>query len=100
MQDRSLEILGFEQKHGEFEGKPWNNIYFHCSREMTGENKAGSEVIVVKVKYDVLSESFGKALTFSELSVFLHKHVEFMYNEKGSVIFVRPVETKSDEKNK
>ncbi|MGN1322653.1 MAG: hypothetical protein ACI4VT_01405 [Bacilli bacterium] len=98
MKDTSLKIVGFEEKSGVFKENPWHNIYFHCTKNFTGENKKGSEVSIVKVKYDVLTDSFNKALTFAELSNFIDKHVEFMYNKDGSVIYVIPAETKSDEK--
>lgn len=96
--DRSVKIVGFEEKSGMYEDRPYHNVYFHCTKNFTGEANKGLKVSIIKVKYDVLSECFDKDLSFNELSILIGQDIEFKYDENGSVIDLEPVDTKSEEK--
>jgi len=82
-----MKIIGIEEKIGEYQGSSYHNLYFYCTEALKSEKSAGSEVSSVKVKYDTLIVSLGKAHTIAEIFGFVGKDVEFYYNEFLNVKF-------------
>lgn len=83
-----MKIVGIEERIGEFENKPYHNVNFHCVEELTDEKSEGLKVSKVKVRYDILTKTFDKELTTSEIKSLLGKGVEFFYDKYKNVSFV------------
>ncbi len=93
-----MKIIGIEERIGEFENKPFHNVNFNCAEEFTSENSKGLNVSKVKVRYDVLTNSFDKALTNAEILSLVGKDVEFYYDKYKNVSVVNIFD--SNEKKK
>ncbi len=85
-----MKIVGIEEKIGMYEDKPFHNVNFHCAEEFKNNDKCeGLMVSKVKVRYDVLTKTFGKELTTSEIKSLVGKDVEeFHYDRYGKVSLV------------
>jgi len=83
-----MKIIGIEERFGEFENKPYHNINFHCAEEFVNEKSKGLNVSKIKVRYDVLTDSFDKALTTTEVLSLVGKDVEFYYDKYKNVSIV------------
>lgn len=75
-----MRIIGIEEKTGEFNDKPYHNVYFHCAEEFANEKGKGLNVSIAKVKYDILTDIFEKALTTTEIFSLVGNDVEFYYD--------------------
>lgn len=94
-----MKIIGIEEKFGEFENKPYHKVHFHCAEEFHNEKSKGLRVEVVKVKYDILTESFDKALTTAEILSLVGQEVDFYYDKFKNVSIVNVIEsTPADKK--
>lgn len=96
-------IVGIKEQFGEYEDRPYHNIYFHCAEEFDKDKSSGLETSVIKVKYDILTESFGKALNTSEIFSLIGKIIEVYYDKYQSVKLVdiqdsTPTSAKNDAK--
>lgn len=83
-----MKIIGIEERIGEFESKPYHNVNFHCAEEFENEKSEGVRVSIVKVRYDILTKTFGKELTTSEIKSLVGKDVEFLYDKYKNVSYV------------
>ena len=83
-----MKIIGIEERIGEFENKPYHNVNFHCAEEFENEKSAGVKVSIVKVRYDILTKTFGKELTTSEIKSLVGKDVDFLYDKYKNVSYV------------
>jgi hypothetical protein len=88
-------IIGVEEKQGVYEGNAYHNAVFHGTVPIEHENGVGLKPKSVKVKFGVLSQNFGKALTTKEILSFVGKQLNFFYDEYKNVIVVQVVENKS-----
>lgn len=95
-----MKIIGIEEKFGEFENKPYHNVYFHCAKEFDNENSKGFNVSKVKVKYDTLTECCGKELTTKEILSLVGQDVKFHYDEYKNVSFVSVYDSDSESAKK
>ena len=81
-----MKIMGIEERIGVYEDKPFHNVNFHCAEEFNNDKSEGLKVSVVKVRYDVLTKTFGKELTTSEIKSLVGKDVEeFLYDKYSNV---------------
>lgn len=82
-----MKIVGIEEKLGVYEDKPFHNVILHCAEEFYNNDKTeGLRVSQVKVRYDVLTKTFGKELTTSEIKSLVGKDVEeFLYDKYSNV---------------
>lgn len=83
-----MKIIGIEERIGEFESKPYHNVNFHCAEEFENEKSEGVRVSIVKVRYDILTKTFGKELTTSEIKSLVGKDVDFLYDKYKNVSYV------------
>ena len=83
-----MKIIGIEERIGEFENKPYHNVNFHCAEEFENEKSEGVRVSIVKVRYDILTKTFGKELTTSEIKSLVGKNVDFLYDKYKNVSYV------------
>lgn len=83
-----MKIIGIEERIGEFENKPYHNVNFHCAEEFENEKSEGVRVSIVKVRYDILTKTFGKELTTSEIKSLVGKDVDFLYDKYKNVSYV------------
>lgn len=83
-----MKIIGIEERIGEFESKPYHNVNFHCAEEFENEKSEGVRVSIVKVRYDILTKTFGKELTTSEIKSLVGKNVDFLYDKYKNVSYV------------
>ena len=83
-----MKIIGIEERIGEFENKPYHNVNFHCAEEFENEKSEGVRVSIVKVRYDILTKTFGKELTTSEIKSLVGKNVEFLNDKYKNVSYV------------
>lgn len=90
-----MKIIGIEERIGEYESKPFHNVNFHCAEEFNNKDKSeGLKLSVVKVRYDVLTKTFGKELTTSEIKSLVGKYIEeFLYDRYKNVSFVEFVDS-------
>lgn len=91
----TMKIIGIEERIGEYEDRPYHNVNFHCAEEFASEKSKGLDVSKVKVRYDVLTDTFGKALTTAEILSLVGKYVKFHYDKYKNVsivIFYDPTE--------
>ena len=84
-----MKIMGIEERIGAYEDKPFHNVNFHCAEEFNNDKSEGLKVSVVKVRYDVLTKTFGKELTTSEIKSLVGKYIEeFLYDRYRNVSYV------------
>lgn len=84
-----MKIMGIEERIGVYEDKPFHNVNFHCAEEFNNDKSEGLKVSVVKVRYDVLTKTFGKELTTSEIKSLVGKYIEeFLYDRYRNVSYV------------
>lgn len=95
------QIVGIEEKIGEFQGNPYHNLYFHCEDKFEKDKGYGARTSIKKIKYDVITENAGKDLTISEIAnLLIKKDVIFHYNEYGNVCYFEiQTASTSSEKN-
>lgn len=97
-EENLIKILGIEERFGEFENKPYHNVYFHCGEEFKNEKSKGFNVSMVKVRYDTLTKSFEKELTTSEILSLVGKDVEFYYDKYKNVTFANVFDSAQTDK--
>ncbi len=83
-----MKIVGITERIGEFENKPYHNVNFHCAEEFNDEKSKGLKVSIVKVRYDILTKTFDKELTTSEIKSLVGKDVDFLYDKYQNVSLV------------
>lgn len=89
-----MKIIGIEERIGVYEEKPFHNVNFHCAEEFNNDKSEGLKVSVVKVRYDVLTKTFGKELTTSEIKSLVGRDIEeFLYDKYRNVSFVEFVDS-------
>ncbi len=89
-----MKIIGIEERIGVYEDKPFHNVNFHCAEEFNNDKSEGLKVSVVKVRYDVLTKTFGKELTTSEIKSLVGKYIEeFLYDRYRNVSYVEFVDS-------
>ncbi len=90
-----MKIVGIEEKIGMYEDKPFHNINFHCAEEFDNKDKSdGLKVSIVKVRYNVLTKTFGKELTTAEIKSLVGRDIEeFLYDKYRNVSFVEFVDS-------
>lgn len=91
-----MQIIGVREITGEYEGKPYHKVAFHCATEFEDENSNGYETEIVKVKYDDLVKSFNKNLTNTEIKNLVNNYVEFHYDKFGNANFVKIITNKEE----
>ena len=90
-----MKIVGIEERIGVYEDNPFHNVNLHCAEEFGNNDKSeGLKVSIVKVKYNVLTKTFGKELTTLEIKSLVGKDVEeFHYDRYGNVSLVEFVDS-------
>lgn len=95
-----MKIIGIEDKIGEYEGSPYHNVNIHTAIEFNNDISKGFNTKKVKVKYDVLTNSFKKAFTTAEILNLVGKDVDFSYDEFKNVKKIEILDSVQDEKSK
>lgn len=84
-------IIGIKEVKGEYQGKQYHNVNFQTVYNSESETSSGEMCEVVKIKYDLLTDVFGKPVTFEDLKGFIGSLCEIGYNKFGNVSYIRIV---------
>lgn len=83
-------VIGMIQKHGEYQGREYDNVYLHCTT--SDENAVGELTEVVKVKTSEVRKVFGKPMSAADWGDLLGKEIRVYYGRYGNVDEVRVCE--------
>lgn len=82
-----MKVIGMVQKHGEYQGREYDNIYLHCV--VSDDNALGELTEVVKIKTAEVRDIFGKAMYAADWENLLGRSIRVYYGRYGRVDEIR-----------
>lgn len=82
-----MKVVGMIQKHGEYKGREYDNVYLHCIT--SHEDAVGELTEVVKVKTSEVRDVFGKPMSAADWGNLLGKSIRVYYGRYGRVDEIR-----------
>jgi hypothetical protein len=84
-----LKIVGVARRSGIYEGSAYDNLMLYTTKAFESGKGTGLEVKIIKVKFSVLCEIFGKQLSEKEIANFVGNEAVFYYDEYKNVNFIQ-----------
>ena len=83
-------VIGVTEKSGEFNGSPYHNVMINCVRG--DENCIGQLSEVIKVKFALVKEIFGRPYSAADWQTLVGKEIRAFFNRYGNCEEIRVVD--------
>ena len=89
-----LNVVGVMEKKGNYQGVDYHNVMIHCINDNPATNCFGQTTETLKIKFALVKEVFGKAMSSADWQNLIGEAIKVTYNRFGNVDEVRIIESK------
>lgn len=85
-----MKVIGMVQKHGEYQGREYDNTYLHCV--VSDDDALGELTEVVKFKTSETRDIFGRTMHAPDWEDLLGQSIRVYYGRYGRVDEIRVID--------